>query len=211
MYPYNPHSQKAEEFINHEEILETLAYAEENKHNIPLIDSIIEKARLRKGLSHREAMVLLDCDIPEKNEEIYALAKQIKQDFYGNRIVMFAPLYLSNYCVNGCVYCPYHKKNTHIARKKLTQEEIVKEVNGSMKILVDGGIRSGTDIFKALALGADGVLICRPFVVAVYGGGEEGVKLYIDKLGAELKDAMQMCGAHSVSEITRDMVRYYQD
>ena len=128
MYPYNPHSQKAEEFINHEEILETLAYAEENKHNIPLIDSIIEKARLRKGLSHREAMVLLDCDIPEKNEEIYALAKQIKQDFYGNRIVMFAPLYLSNYCVNGCVYCPYHAKNKHIRRKKLTQEEIVREV-----------------------------------------------------------------------------------
>ena len=126
MYPYNPHSQKAEEFINHEEILETLAYAEENKHNIPLIDSIIEKARLRKGLSHREAMVLLDCDIPEKNEEIYALAKQIKQDFYGNRIVMFAPLYLSNYCVNGCVYCPYHAKNKHIRRKKLTQEEIVR-------------------------------------------------------------------------------------
>ena len=128
MYPYNPHSQKAEEFINHEEILETLAYAEENKHNIPLIDSIIEKAKLRKGLSHREAMVLLDCDIPKKNEEIYALAKQIKQDFYGNRIVMFAPLYLSNYCVNGCVYCPYHAKNKHIRRKKLTQEEIVREV-----------------------------------------------------------------------------------
>mgnify|MGYP003291565840 CR=1 FL=1 len=128
MYPYNPHSQKAEEFINHEEILETLAYAEENKHNIPLIDSIIEKARLRKGLSHREAMVLLDCDIPEKNEEIYALAKQIKQDFYGNRIVMFAPLYLSNYCVNGCVYCPYHSKNQKIARKKLTQEEVRAEV-----------------------------------------------------------------------------------
>ena len=128
MYPYNPHSQKAEEFINHEEILETLAYAEENKHNIPLIDSIIEKARLRKGLSHREAMVLLDCDIPEKNEEIYALAKQIKQDFYGNRIVMFAPLYLSNYCVNGCVYCPYHAKNRTIPRKKLSQEEIRREV-----------------------------------------------------------------------------------
>ena len=128
MYPYNPHSQKAEEFINHEEILETLAYAEENKHNIPLIDSIIEKARLRKGLSHREAMVLLDCDIPEKNEEIYALAKQIKQDFYGNRIVMFAPLYLSNYCVNGCVYCPYHAKNKHIPRRKLTQEEVAREV-----------------------------------------------------------------------------------
>ena len=125
---YNPKSLKAEEFINHEEILETLAYAEENKHNIPLIDSIIEKAKLRKGLSHREAMVLLDCDIPKKNEEIYALAKQIKQDFYGNRIVMFAPLYLSNYCVNGCVYCPYHAKNKHIRRKKLTQEEIVREV-----------------------------------------------------------------------------------
>ena len=78
MYPYNPHSQKAEEFINHEEILETLAYAEENKHNIPLIDSIIEKAKVRKGLSHREAMVLLDCDIPEKNEEIYALAKRLQ-------------------------------------------------------------------------------------------------------------------------------------
>ena len=134
MYPYNPHSQKAEEFINHEEILETLAYAEENKHNIPLIDSIIEKARLRKGLSHREAMVLLDCDIPEKNEEIYALAKQIKQDFYGNRIVMFAPLYLSNYCVDGCVYCPYHAKNKHIRRKKLTQEEIVREVTALQDI-----------------------------------------------------------------------------
>ena len=208
---YNAKSLKAEEFISDEEIRETLAYADANKDNVALIDEIIEKAKLRKGLNHREASVLLACEIPEKIQEVYALAEQIKKDFYGNRIVLFAPLYLSNYCVNGCVYCPYHKKNTHIARKKLTQEEIVKEVNGSMKILVDGGIRSGTDIFKALALGADGVLICRPFVVAVYGGGEEGVKLYIDKLGAELKDAMQMCGAHSVSEITRDMVRYYQD
>ena len=208
---YNVKSMQASEFIAHDEILETLAYASANKNNASLIDSIIAKAKERKGLSHREAAVLLDCELDEKNQEIFALAEQIKKDFYGNRIVMFAPLYLSNYCINGCVYCPYHKKNTHIARKKLTQEEIVKEVNGSMKILVDGGIRSGTDIFKALALGADGVLICRPFVVAVYGGGEEGVKLYIDKLGAELKDAMQMCGAHSVSEITRDMVRYYQD
>ena len=208
---YNAKSLKAEEFISDEEIRETLAYADANKDNVALIDEIIEKAKLRKGLNHREASVLLACEIPEKIQEVYALAEQIKKDFYGNRIVLFAPLYLSNYCVNGCVYCPYHKKNTHIARKKLTQKEIVKEVNGSMKILVDGGIRSGTDIFKALALGADGVLICRPFVVAVYGGGEEGVKLYIDKLGAELKDAMQMCGAHSVSEITRDMVRYYQD
>lgn len=72
--------------------------------------------------------MLLDCDIEEKNQEIYALAEQIKKDFYGNRIVMFAPLYLSNYCVNGCVYCPYHAKNKHISRKKLTQEEIRKEV-----------------------------------------------------------------------------------
>ena len=125
---YNPKSLKAEEFISHEEIQETLAYAEANKHNEALIDQILEKAKLRKGLTHREASVLLDCDIEEKNQEIYKLAEQIKKDFYGNRIVMFAPLYLSNYCINGCVYCPYHRKNKHIARKKLTQEEIVKEV-----------------------------------------------------------------------------------
>lgn len=128
MCQYDRKSKKAEEFINHEEILETLRYAEENKHNEALIDQILEKARKRKGLEHREAMVLLDCDIEEKNQEIYALAEQIKKDFYGNRIVMFAPLYLSNYCVNGCVYCPYHAKNKHISRKKLTQEEIRKEV-----------------------------------------------------------------------------------
>lgn len=125
---YQVTSMKAEDFINHEEILETLAYADKNKSNMELIDQIIEKARLRKGLSHREAMVLLDCAIPEKNQEIFELAEQIKKDFYGNRIVMFAPLYLSNYCVNGCVYCPYHNTNTHITRKKLTQEEIRKEV-----------------------------------------------------------------------------------
>ena len=125
---YNPASKKAEEFINHEEILATLNYAEENKHNEVLITELIEKAKLRKGLSHREASVLLACDIEEKNQEIYALAEQIKKDFYGNRIVMFAPLYLSNYCINGCTYCPYNLKNKHIARKKLTQEEIRKEV-----------------------------------------------------------------------------------
>lgn len=128
MCQYDRESKKAEEFINHEEILETLLYAEENKHNEALIAQILEKAKKRKGLEHREAMVLLDCDIEEKNQEIYALAEQIKKDFYGNRIVMFAPLYLSNYCVNGCVYCPYHAKNKHISRKKLTQEEIRKEV-----------------------------------------------------------------------------------
>ncbi|MBQ8827962.1 MAG: [Clostridia bacterium] len=125
---YNPKSKIAEEFINHEEILETLKYAEENKHNEALIAEIIEKAKLRKGLSHREASVLLECDIEEKNQEIYSLAEQIKKDFYGNRIVMFAPLYLSNYCVNGCTYCPYHAKNKHIPRKKLTQDEVRKEV-----------------------------------------------------------------------------------
>jgi len=125
---YNPASKKAEEFICHEEVLDTLRYAEENKHNEKLIDEILNKARERKGLSHKEAAVLLDCDIEEKNQEIYALAEQIKKDFYGNRIVMFAPLYLSNYCVNGCVYCPYHYQNKHIARKKLTQEEVKKEV-----------------------------------------------------------------------------------
>lgn len=125
---YDPKSRHADEFINHEEILETLAYADENKRNAALIDEIIAKARLKKGLSHREASVLLACELEDKNQEIYALAKQIKQDLYGNRIVMFAPLYLSNYCVNGCTYCPYHLKNKHIARKKLTQEEIRNEV-----------------------------------------------------------------------------------
>ena len=125
---YNPKSLKAEEFIDNQEILDTLEYAEANKDNMELIDSILEKAKERKGLSHREASVLLACDNKEKVEEMYALAEQIKKDFYGNRIVMFAPLYLSNYCINGCVYCPYHIKNKHIARKKLTQEEIIKEV-----------------------------------------------------------------------------------
>ena len=125
---YNPKSKEAEEFINDGEILETLEYAEKNKSNIQLIDEILEKASKRKGLNHREASVLLACDIEEKNQEIYALAEQIKKDYYGNRIVLFAPLYLSNYCVNGCVYCPYHAKNKHIPRKKMTQEEIEKEV-----------------------------------------------------------------------------------
>lgn len=124
---YDPKSMKAEEFINHEEILDTLKYAEKNKHNKELIASLIEKARLCKGLSHREAAVLLECDIDELNQEMFKLAKEIKQKIYGNRIVMFAPLYLSNYCVNGCVYCPYHAKNKHICRKKLTQEQVREE------------------------------------------------------------------------------------
>ncbi len=133
---YNPKSLKAEEFINDAEIRETLEYAEQNKDNIELIDEILEKARPKKtatgytcsGLTHREASVLLACDIPEKIEEIYKIAEEIKLAFYGNRIVIFAPLYLSNYCINGCVYCPYHLKNKTIPRKKLTQEEVRKEV-----------------------------------------------------------------------------------
>ena len=125
---YDPKSLKAEEFINDGEILDTLRYADEHKDDMELIDSIIEKAKLRKGISHREASVLLACEDEEKLKEIYALAEQIKKDFYGERIVMFAPLYLSNYCVNGCVYCPYHAKNKHICRKKLTQDEVRAEV-----------------------------------------------------------------------------------
>ena len=125
---YSPKSMKAEEFINDKEIKETLKYADENKDNIKLVNDIIKKAKLRKGLNHREASVLLACGNKEKINEIYELAEQIKKDFYGNRIVMFAPLYISNYCVNGCLYCPYHLKNKQIPRKKLTQEEIKKEV-----------------------------------------------------------------------------------
>ena len=136
MAKYDPKSLKAEEFINDGEILDTIAYAEANKSNVELIDAILEKARPKKtatgytcsGLTHREASVLLACDIPEKIEEIYKIAEEIKLAFYGNRIVIFAPLYLSNYCVNGCVYCPYHLKNKRIPRKKLTQEEVKAEV-----------------------------------------------------------------------------------
>ena len=125
---YDPKSKKAEEFISHEEILATLAYADAHKDDGALIDEIIAKARLKKGLSHREASVLLACTLEDKNQEVYELAREIKRDFYGDRIVMFAPLYLSNYCVNGCLYCPYHAKNRHIPRKKLTQDEIRAEV-----------------------------------------------------------------------------------
>ena len=141
---YNPKSLKAEEFISDEEIRETLAYADANKENVELIDQILAKAKECKGLTHREASVLLACPIPEKIQEMYDLAAEIKKEFYGNRIVLFAPLYLSNYCVNGCVYCPYHKKNQHIARKKLTQEEIVKEVTalqdmGHKRLAIEAG------------------------------------------------------------------------
>ena len=136
MPDYNPHSLKADEFINHEEILGTLKFADEHKKDFPLIDDILEKARPKKvgngwhceGLSHKEASVLLACEDPNRVQKMFEIAEEIKQAFYGNRIVLFAPLYLSNYCINGCLYCPYHAKNRHIPRKKLTQEEIKAEV-----------------------------------------------------------------------------------
>ncbi|MBO4295086.1 MAG: [FeFe] hydrogenase H-cluster radical SAM maturase HydG [Alphaproteobacteria bacterium] len=125
---YNPKSLRAVDFVDHQEILDTLDYAAKNKTNKELIRQILDKAKQLKGLNHREASVLLACEINEVNEEIFHLAEQIKKDFYGNRIVLFAPLYLSNYCVNGCVYCPYHLKNKHMPRIKLTQEQIREEV-----------------------------------------------------------------------------------
>ena len=125
---YNPKSKVATEFIHHGEILESIAYAKENKTNRELIESIIEKARKCEGVTHREAAVLLECELDDLNQEMFKLARDIKQKFYGNRIVMFAPLYLSNYCINGCVYCPYHFKNKNISRKKLSQEDIKREV-----------------------------------------------------------------------------------
>ncbi len=125
---YDVRSKKAEEFINHEEILDTLEYAKSNKNNRALIDEILAKAENLKGITHREASVLLECEQEDQIQRMYELAVKIKQRFYGNRIVMFAPLYLSNYCVNGCVYCPYHYVNKHIPRKKLTQDEIRREV-----------------------------------------------------------------------------------
>lgn len=125
---YNPTSKNAVDFINHEEIMRILKYADEHKNDKDLIDKILQKAELEKGLEPEEALLLLDTELAEENDRIRHLALKIKRDFYGNRIVIFAPLYLSNYCVNGCLYCPYHLKNKTIKRKKLTQEEIEKEV-----------------------------------------------------------------------------------
>lgn len=125
---YQPASTKASEFINHSEIEETLAYAHNHQNNRTLVTELLQKAAACKGLSHREAAVLLACEEPDLVEQMFQLANQIKQRFYGNRIVMFAPLYLSNYCINGCLYCPYHAKNKTIPRRKLTQEEIKQEV-----------------------------------------------------------------------------------
>jgi len=141
---YNPSSQYADEFICHEEILETLEEASVESRNPLRVKEILEKAALLKGLTHREAAILMDCTDPGLEEKIYALAEDIKHRFYGNRIVLFAPLYLSNYCVNGCVYCPYHAKNRTIPRRKLSQEEIEAEVRalirtGHKRLAVEAG------------------------------------------------------------------------
>ena len=141
---YNPLSPHAEEFINHEEILESLSEAARESKNPARVQEILNKAALLKGLSHREAAILMDCEDPGLEEKIYALASEIKHKFYGNRIVLFAPLYLSNYCINGCVYCPYHAINRTIPRKKLTQEEIEAEVRalirtGHKRLAVEAG------------------------------------------------------------------------
>ena len=141
---YNPSSTHADEFIDHAEVLETLAEAGRESRNRTRVREILNKAALCKGLSHREAAILLDCDDPELEAQLYALAGEIKHKFYGNRIVLFAPLYLSNYCINGCVYCPYHAKNRTIPRKKLTQEEISEEVRalirtGHKRLAVEAG------------------------------------------------------------------------
>ncbi|MCL2325368.1 MAG: [FeFe] hydrogenase H-cluster radical SAM maturase HydG [Proteobacteria bacterium] len=141
---YDPKSLNAESFIHHEEVMNSLEYADANKNNRALFESILNKAKLQKGLTHREASVLLACDDPGFNAQIIQLAREIKQALYGNRIVMFAPLYLSNHCVNGCVYCPYHLKNSAITRKKLTQEDIVREVTalqdmGHKRLVLEAG------------------------------------------------------------------------
>ncbi|MCD7958122.1 MAG: [FeFe] hydrogenase H-cluster radical SAM maturase HydG [Ruminococcus sp.] len=141
---YQPKSLHAEEFINHVEIMDTLEYAQKNKENVSILSEILAKAEQKKGLNHREAAVLLLCKDKSINQKIKQLAHQIKLDYYGNRIVIFAPLYLSNYCVNGCTYCPYHIKNKHITRKKLSQADIVREVTalqdmGHKRLAIEAG------------------------------------------------------------------------
>ena len=141
---YNPSSLHAEEFICHNEIMASIDYASKNRNNLSLIDELIEKSKEKKGLSHREASLLLSCTDTERIQKIYAVAEKIKNDIYGNRVVMFAPLYLSNYCINSCMYCPYHTENKNMKRKKLTQEDIAKEVMalqdmGHKRIVIESG------------------------------------------------------------------------
>ena len=141
---YNPKSKIAEEFIAHEEIEATLAYAQEHKNDHEMIDALLAKAAAFKGLTHREAAVLLACEDESLNEKIFETAKKVKEHIYGNRIVLFAPLYLSNHCINTCTYCPYHAKNKNIVRKKLTQDQIRHEVvalqdMGHKRLLLEAG------------------------------------------------------------------------
>lgn len=141
---YDPKSRKAEDFINDDEIRATLEWAVEHKSDRPLIESLLEKAAQSKGLTHREAAVLLACDLPDCNERIFEVAKKVKEHIYGARVVLFAPLYLSNHCINTCTYCPYHAKNKSIVRKKLTQDEIRREVialqdMGHKRLLLEAG------------------------------------------------------------------------
>ena len=128
MAEYDSRSKKAEEFINDRKIRETIAFAKAHADDLDLIRAILDKGRRYEGLTYEEAATLLECEDPGIIREIFALGREIKEHFYGNRIVMFAPLYLSNYCVNGCVYCPYHGQNRTIPRKKLSQDEIRREV-----------------------------------------------------------------------------------
>ncbi len=125
---YNPKSEHASEFIHDGEIRATLEYARAHRDDKALIEEILLKAAEGKGISHREAAVLIEVDDMEVEQRMYDIARKLKERIYGNRIVMFAPLYLSNHCINGCVYCPYHAKNRTIPRRKLTQEEIRREV-----------------------------------------------------------------------------------
>ncbi|MFR4986366.1 MAG: [FeFe] hydrogenase H-cluster radical SAM maturase HydG [Lachnospirales bacterium] len=145
---YNKYSKKAQEFIDDKEILQTIDWVKENLNNKKLISDILEKAKNLKGIDHREALLLLECPFEDLNQDIYKLARYIKNKIYGKRVVLFAPIYLSNYCVNGCVYCAYNYKNKDIARRKLTQDEIVNEV----KALQDMGHKR-----LALELGEDPV------------------------------------------------------
>ena len=217
---YDPKSMKAEEFISHEEILESLAYADQNKNNAELIGQLLEKARQYKGLSHREALLLLDCELPDKNAEIFALAEQIKKEFYGSRIVMFAPLYLSNYCVNGCVYCPYHAKNKHIARKKLTQEEIVREVTalqdmGHKRLAIEAGEDPKYILRRLTRFAVEDVSLADPNAVTqaiacweTYDrlGSPEG-DLAVFQLTAYLATAPKSVGVYKAMYAAKDLAR----
>ena len=151
-FAYDPKSSCADEFINHQEILDTLEYAQAHKDDVELCREILKKCGPHLSpasehgamITHREASVLLACDDPWVNAEIRRLAREVKLAYYGNRIVLFAPLYLSNYCINGCLYCPYHAKNLTIPRRKLTQDEIRAEVEalqdmGHKRLAIEAG------------------------------------------------------------------------